>query len=287
MHTRIFIAAYLLATVVALVGCGVELDRAQRDDVGAPHETADTASASGVGQSEHLALSDGAARQAEPSAAHHEGPFSQNELIGKFDPTRHPDFVSVGRPYTDRPGMLLRRETFEAFRAMWEAARADSISLTIISATRTFAQQKTIWERKWARFAAEAPDPEARALKILEYSSMPGTSRHHWGTDFDLNDLNNPTFEPGGRYADVYAWLQKNAHRFGFCQPYTPKGTERPHGYNEEKWHWSYQPLSAQMLQQFALHIHDSLITGFIGAETAGEIGVVQHYVLGVSNVCK
>lgn len=285
MHTRIFIAAFLLATVVALVGCGVELERGQqREDTEAHNTAADTISASAADSSEHLALAgstvSGAARQAEE-------PFSQNELIGKFDPTRHPDFVSVGRPYADRPGMLLRRETFDAFRAMWEAARADSISLTIISATRTFAQQKTIWERKWARFAAEAPDPEARALKILEYSSMPGTSRHHWGTDFDLNDLNNPTFEPGGRYADVYAWLQKNAHRFGFCQPYTPKGAERPHGYNEEKWHWSYQPLSAQMLQQFALHVQDSLITGFIGAETAGQIGVVRHYVLGVADVCQ
>ena len=41
------------------------------------------------------------------------------------------------------------------------------------------------------------------------------------------------------------------------------------------------------MLQQFALHVQDSLITGFLGAETAGQIGVVRHYVLGVADVCQ
>lgn len=213
--------------------------------------------------------------------------FSTDELIGKIDPARHPDFVSVGKPYTDRSGMMLRREAFEAFRDLWEAAQAEGITLKIISSTRTFAQQKAIWEGKWARFAAATPDPQARALKILEYSSMPGSSRHHWGTDIDLNDLNNAAFEAGGRYAPAYVWLQKNASRFGFCQPYTPLGDARPRGYHEEKWHWSYQPLSSVLLRQYAVQMQDSLITGFQGAETAGPIGIVRHYVLGVAAPCR
>ena len=82
----------------------------------------------------------------------------------------------------------------------------------------------------------EVPEPVERARMILTYSSMPGTSRHHWGTDMDLNKDNNGYFATG-EGLKVYEWLQAHAHEYGFCQPYTPKGPNRPEGYNEEKWH--------------------------------------------------
>lgn len=207
----------------------------------------------------------------------------RNYLLGKFDPASNPDFTVVGAPYTDKPGMYLRKEAFEAFQNMWKAARKDGITLKIISATRTFEQQKAIWEGKWARFAAEAPAPRDRALKILEFSSMPGSSRHHWGTDMDLNDLNNPSFESGGRYEQVYLWLVAHAHEYGFCQPYT---AGRPAGYHEEKWHWSYLPLSGPLLESYRSTLSEADIQGFPGAETAKELGIVQHYVLGINMDC-
>jgi len=208
---------------------------------------------------------------------------SKEYLLGKFDPAKHADFVSVGKPYADKPGMMLRKEAFESFKLMWESAQKSGISLKIISSTRNFEQQKAIWEGKWGRFAKEAPEPKARALKILEYSSMPGSSRHHWGTDIDINDLNNPSFEKGGKHEKVYEWLAAHAHEFGFCQPYT---AGRPYGYHEEKWHWSYTPLSMSFLTQYKKSIQDADIQGFLGSNLAGEIGAVKHYVLGINQDC-
>ena len=205
-------------------------------------------------------------------------------LLGKFDPVTHPDFVKVGKPYADRAGMMLRKESFEAFKKMWTAAQKENISLKIISSTRNFGQQKNIWEAKWERFAKDAPKPKDRALKILEFSSMPGSSRHHWGTDIDLNDLNNAAFETGGKYQKVYAWLSEHAHEYGFCQPYT---AGRPNGYHEEKWHWSYTPLSKPFLEEYRKNITESDIKGFKGSELAAEIGIVQHYVAGINQDCK
>lgn len=205
-------------------------------------------------------------------------------LLGKFKPFEHPDFVAVGKPYADKTGMILRKETFEAFKKMWEAAEKEGIVLKIISSTRNFEQQKAIWEGKWARFAKDAPAPKDRALKILEYSSMPGSSRHHWGTDIDLNDLNNAVFETGGKHEALYQWLQAHAHEYGFCQPYT---AGRPTGYHEEKWHWSYTPLSKPMLAQYAQTLNEASIQGFEGADTATEIGIVKNYVLGINQDCK
>lgn len=208
-------------------------------------------------------------------------------LMGKFDPAQHPDFTPVEAPYTDRPGMMMRREAFEDFKKMWAAAKKEGIMLKIISSTRTFAQQKAIWEGKWARFAREAPAPRDRALKILEYSSMPGASRHHWGTDIDLNDLNNNAFETGGKYAAVYTWLQAHAVEYGFGQPYTAKGPERPEGYNEERWHWSYLPLAKPLLTQYRSTLNDAAFGGFQGAETAALLHIVENYVGGVGKTCQ
>ena len=210
--------------------------------------------------------------------------INTEELLGKFNPAKHPDFESFGSPYTPKSGMWLRKETLRAFESMYHAAHKDGIDLRIVSATRTFYQQKTIWENKWARFAKEAPASKDRALKILEYSSMPGSSRHHWGTDIDLNDLNNPSFEAGGKYEKVYKWLSEHADEYGFCQPYT---AGRDKGYLEEKWHWSYTPLSKPFLAAYKKALSDTDIQGFTGSETAREIGIVENFVLGINPDCQ
>ena len=220
--------------------------------------------------------------------------FDLDYVMGKFDPAAHPDFARIESQYASREGMYLHREAYEAFLRMQAAAKKDGLELRILSAARNFDYQKGIWEAKWTgartvedgKNAAKAyPDPLARALKILEYSSMPGTSRHHWGTDMDLNALNNEYFETG--YGQrLYQWLVQNAPSFGFCQPYTPKGPDRPHGYNEEKWHWSYLPLARPLAQLAQEQLKDEMIQGFKGAEVATRIGVVQKYVLGIHAEC-
>jgi zinc D-Ala-D-Ala carboxypeptidase len=220
--------------------------------------------------------------------------FDLDYVMGKFDPATHPDFVLIQAQYANREGMYLHREAYDAFLRMHAAAKKEGLELRILSAARNFDYQKGIWEAKWTgaravengKDAAKAyPDPELRALKILEYSSMPGTSRHHWGTDMDLNALNNEYFETG--YGQrLYQWLVQNAPAFGFCQPYTPKGDKRPDGYNEEKWHWSYLPLSRPLAQLAREQLKNEMIEGFKGAEVAVRIGVVQKYVLGINEEC-
>ncbi|MCP9236606.1 M15 family metallopeptidase [Lewinella sp. JB7] len=216
-------------------------------------------------------------------------------LTGKFDPSEHPDFVKVAAGYTDGDPYVLHRDTYAAFERMHAAALADGIKLIIVSATRNFDRQRQIWEAKWngqrllegRERADEAyPDPADRARAILRYSSMPGTSRHHWGTDVDLNALNNGYFAEG-EGERIYRWLTEHAATYGFCQPYTAKGPDRPNGYEEERWHWSYLPLATQLTDYAAARLKDADISGFAGAEAAPRIGVVENYVLGVNPACK
>ncbi|MFK8101621.1 MAG: M15 family metallopeptidase [Saprospiraceae bacterium] len=220
--------------------------------------------------------------------------FTPDYIMGKFTPKEHADFVAIDQAHSSRAGMYLRKDAYEAFKKMSAAAKAAGINFKIISATRNFASQKGIWEGKWTgkrllsdgQNAAKAiPDPATRALKILEYSSMPGTSRHHWGTDIDINNLNNSYFEKGKGLKE-YNWLVANAPSYGFCQPYTPKGEAREHGYNEEKWHWSYQPVASQLTTEAKRILQDKDIKGFQGSDTAEKIGVIEKYVLGISQDC-
>ena len=220
--------------------------------------------------------------------------YTKDELIGKVSPASHPDFTKIEAKYTTKSNIYLRKDAYEAFKEMHAAAAEAGIDLTIISAARPFGHQKSIWEAKWTGtrkvggkdLSQAMPNGKDRALEILKFSSMPGTSRHHWGTDIDLNNLENSWFE-SGEGLKIYDWLRDNALVYGYCQTYTPKGADRPHGYEEEKWHWSYLPISMDMVQQYQEFLNDTDIAGFKGAETATEIGIVEKYVLGINPSCK
>ena len=218
---------------------------------------------------------------------------SKEALLGRIDPPRDADFVPVDERYASRTGMYMRREAYEAFLEMHQAALADGHRLVILSATRPFDHQKRIWENKWTGqqvlhggiVATDIADPVERAREILRFSAMPGTSRHHWGTDIDLNSLQNDYFRHGeGR--EIYRWLHDNAPSFGFCQPYTAHGERRRGGYEEEKWHWSYHPLASGFLADYRELVSYGDIQGFHGAEVARQLNVIEDYVLDINREC-
>ncbi|WP_422103963.1 M15 family metallopeptidase [Winogradskyella sp.] len=199
-------------------------------------------------------------------------------VLGRFDYKNDSSFVKVNAEHTQKT-IYLNREVYQAFLQMLEAAKQDDIVFKLISGTRNFKEQKAIWERKWTRY--KHLNPEDRALKILEYSSMPGTSRHHWGTDIDLNSLNNSYFN-SGKGLKEYQWLISHANRFGFYQVYTDKVNGRT-GYHPEKWHWSYLPLASQYLAFYNAHISEKDINGFKGSELAAQLRIIENYINGIS----
>jgi len=215
-------------------------------------------------------------------------------IMGKFDPHTHPDFMKIPAKYRDEEIRYIRKDVLEAFIKMYDAALKDGIKLVIRSATRNFDNQKRIWENKWTgktiledqvNAARDIKNDVQRAKKILEYSSMPGTSRHHWGTDMDFNNFDNLWFEQG-EGQKLYQWMQTHAATFGFCQPYSTMNTDRTTGYFEEKWHWTYVPVSSIILEQAKSKISNKMISGFLGSETAIDIDVVNQYIFGISPSC-
>ena len=214
-------------------------------------------------------------------------------VLGRFSPAEHPQFIEIPIAHASRGGMYVRREALTAFLKMKEAAKVHGIELRIISAARNFYAQKSIWEAKWngarkvggKNLTDAIPEPKPRALEILKYSSMPGTSRHHWGSDIDINSVNPPYFESGKGKVE-YEWLRDNAYHFGFCQVYSVKDSDRPSGYEEEKWHWSYIPIASKLTKFYRENVSNTDIKGFNGSD-ALSFEEVSNYVFGIAPECR
>lgn len=215
-------------------------------------------------------------------------------LTGKFNPAKDTSFTECDLEYANRTGIFIQEETYKAFIKMFYAAKNDGVNLKIISGTRNFNYQKSIWEQKWnggrmvdgKNLANTVKDPVERAKIILKFSSMPGTSRHHWGTDMDLNSMENNYFETT-QGKKVYDWLGNNASKYGFCQPFSALGEGRKTGYQEEKWHWSYMPLAKTYLKEYQKKVTYENITGFAGSKTAKELEVIKNYVMSINMACE
>jgi len=172
--------------------------------------------------------------------------FSKNDLMGR------------GTPLLFGNDCKLRKQAYQAFIKMKTAALQDGFKIKTVSSYRNYNHQNRIWERKYNKFTKEKMPPLQAIQKIVEYSTIPGTSRHHWGTDIDIVDGNVPqpkglllakNFEGEGPFCRFKEWMDQNANTFGFYLVYTDE--ENRKGFKYEPWHYSYAPLSIPMLKAY------------------------------------
>ena len=208
--------------------------------------------------------------------------IDKNILLGKLDYKKDSNFSIVNTKYSSKT-IYLRNEVLLKFDEMYNAALKEGIKLLIISGTRSFNHQKYIWDRKWAKNIMKM-DSISTIKEILKYSSMPSTSRHHWGTDIDLNNLQNSYFEKG-EGKKIFDWLVKNAFKYGFHMTYDNQEESKRTGYKMEKWHWSYMPISEQYLLQFNQYIKYEDICSFKGSKFAchEDIDIIKNFVNGIN----
>jgi LAS superfamily LD-carboxypeptidase LdcB len=156
------------------------------------------------------------------------------------------------------PPCALHLEVVRPFLAMRAAAAADGIELVAFSSFRDFDRQLGIWngkfrgerpvqDRSGSALNALALSPAERVDAILWWSALPGASRHHWGTDFDVMDARAmpagyklrvvpEEYLAGGVFQRLTRWLDAHMHAFGFFRPYaTDRGGVAP-----EPWHLSH-----------------------------------------------
>ncbi len=169
-----------------------------------------------------------------------------NELIGKGNPDL------FGYDY------LLRKEANEAFLDMRYEAEKSDILIEVVSSYRNYEHQRRIWERKFSQYISNGLSPLKSINKIIEYSTIPGTSRHHWGTEIDIVDgnfMNTPNllsvfnFNNGQPFYNLKIWLEEHAKTFDYYIVYTDEKDRK--GFKYEPWHYSFRPLSCDYLKQY------------------------------------
>lgn len=175
--------------------------------------------------------------------------YTIEELMGKEDIELYGDDIN------------LRKEAYDAYMEMRTAAQNEGIEFKIVSGYRSFDRQLAIYESKYLKYTEEEDlEPLAAIDKIIEYSTIPGTSRHHWGTDIDLIDGNPKVdgdvlvpekFGTGGPFEKFKLWMDENSEKYGYYLVYTDNAKRR--GFKYEPWHYSYAPLSRPMLKSFRL----------------------------------
>jgi LAS superfamily LD-carboxypeptidase LdcB len=153
----------------------------------------------------------------------------------------------------------LEKNTFIAMEKMRKAALLDGVKIKVVSGFRDFERQKQIWNRKFKKFTTENNLSDLEAIKeIIRFSTIPGTSRHHWGTEIDVIDedfkneknlLISKKYEEGGIFEKLKKWMDNNSQKFGFYVTYDDNINRK--GFEYEPWHYSYLPESKRYLKSF------------------------------------
>ncbi|QJP35877.1 M15 family metallopeptidase [Nonlabens sp. Ci31] len=156
------------------------------------------------------------------------------------------------------PKNLLEKETQVAFDLMKTAAAKEGIQLRVVSGYRSFSRQTQIWNRKYKKYESQGLEPDAIFDKIVEYSTVPGTSRHHWGTDIDIIDTNATysgdvlvpsKFHGTGPFCKLKDWMEQHSPEYDFELVYTMNHNRT--GFKYEPWHYSYIPLSRKRYNDY------------------------------------
>lgn len=126
------------------------------------------------------------------------------------------------------PHTLLSRPAAAAAEAMFTAARADGVSIILVSGYRSYSTQAQVHDGHTATLGADA----AAAL-----SARPGHSEHQTGWAMDIGDGSGAcSFTACFAGQPAAAWAKANAHRYGFIVRY-PQGARHITGYDYEPWH--------------------------------------------------
>lgn len=196
-----------------------------------------------------------------------------DELLGKS--SDHLEYYKLDNT-------LLHKDVIVDYKALRERLLHFDIDLRIASGFRSFDRQLNIWNSK-AKGLRPVYDSHGNELNlneltqeealfsILRWSAIPGFSRHHFGTDFDIYDYNalpstdyNIQLSPdeystNGIFSNLANRLSEEfqSPKSTFFRPYSEdKGATAP-----EAWHISHKATSQKLMTLLSYDIFINVIT--------------------------
>lgn len=158
----------------------------------------------------------------------HGDPSKINVLVNKkhcFNPINYTPGDLVGFD-----GFLVSNQIANSLRAMFNAASAASVPLSLTSSYRSYTDQVATYTN-WVNVNGSSASADT-------VSARPGYSEHQTGFAVDLSTAAGCSLECFAGSAQ-YQWLKTNAVNYGFIERY-PSGLESVTGYSPEAWHWRF-----------------------------------------------
>lgn len=152
-------------------------------------------------------------------------------LPSTYKPT---DLVVPNIPFSfsgSSPKKQMRKVAATAIEKLFAAAKKDGIDIKAVSGYRSYATQKSFFERN------ASIKGETVANKT---SARPGQSEHQTGLAMDISSA-SAGYDLQQSFGDTKEgkWLKANAHKYGFIIRYG-KDQEKSTGYAYEPWHVRY-----------------------------------------------
>lgn len=174
---------------------------------------------------------------------------------------------------------LIHKDVQTSLEKLKAQSHTAGFQLEIVSGFRSFDHQLAIWNAKAQGTRPLYDDignlldfktlsPREVLYFILRWSALPGASRHHWGTDFDVVDkkaitegykvqLTPQETSPEGIFGPFHLWLDQHLNQTDFFRPYASDNG----GIAPEKWHLSYAPLSDQFQKALSFELIQETIS--------------------------
>lgn len=148
----------------------------------------------------------------------------------------------------------------DAFNSMYIDALKSNLTLTAYSGYRSFESQRRLFENKIYALELQASveylsdgsydaqgnyvEPVKKEMKTIvgdaaKYVCPPGCSDHNAGLSIDIVSQNDDFAD-----TDEFAWLNKNAHNYGFVLRY-PEGKEKQTGMVFQPYCWRFVGINA------------------------------------------
>ena len=173
------------------------------------------------------------------------------------DPEPIPELLTLVNPWNQVPegwtvdlvtlpnGLEIDKLCYDALMDMIDGCYDAGLTPVICSAYRTQDFQQTLYDNKVSEWMEQGYSQEEAREKAGHQVAVPGTSEHQLGLAVDINadGINSAGYE-------VYDWLDKHAHEYGFIRRFPESKTDIT-GVANEPWHYRY------VGKKVAAEIHD------------------------------
>ena len=138
-------------------------------------------------------------------------------------------------------GVMLDYRVAPYYQAMYDAAKADGITLTPVSGYRSYERQTNNFENRIKENMNAGLDRKEATIKAATVIMVPGSSEHNAGLAMDICSPSD-SFEN----TKEFEWLSENAANYGFILRY-PKDAKSKEitGVVYEPWHYRFVGIDA------------------------------------------